>query len=118
MKLPNYIDHELWQDFINHRREIRHKLTPTATKFMLKKLAKFHANGIDVNECLTRAIENGWQGVFPIHPENAEMNRLYLPKDDDELWAWARQNGFPDPMAHEKYPAYRQRLGHLMRGQT
>ena len=61
---PDYIDSDLWTDFIQHRKEIRHKLTPTAKKYLLVKLAKFHQNGIDVNLCIIQAIENGWQGVF------------------------------------------------------
>ena len=62
--LPDYIDSDLWQAFIDHRKEIRHKLTPITTKFLLKKLAGFNAREIDVNEAITQTIENGWQGVF------------------------------------------------------
>jgi hypothetical protein len=63
-EIPDYINPDLWSDFIQHRKEIRHKLTPTATTYLLKRLARFHDQGIDVNLSLTQAIENGWQGVF------------------------------------------------------
>jgi hypothetical protein len=63
-EIPDYINPDLWTDFIQHRKEIRHKLTPTATKFLLRKLEKFHSRGIDVNLSITQAIENGWQGIF------------------------------------------------------
>lgn len=111
--IPDYINPDLWQDFIQHRREIRHKLTPTATKFLLKKLDKFHTNGIDVNACLTRAIENGWQGVFEIKPQ-LQMKRQYLPVEDNDLWPWAKMNGYPDPGYAETNKDYRQRLRHLV----
>ena len=62
--IPDYIDSDLWQAFIDHRKEIRHKLTPTTTKFLLKKLAVFNALEIDVNKAITQTIENGWQGIF------------------------------------------------------
>jgi len=112
--IPDYINPDLWADFLQHRREIRHKLTPTATKFLLRKLEKFHNDKINVNDCLTRAIENGWQGVFPIQPEQ-QMKRQYLPTEDSDLWPWAKMNGYPDPGRAETNQAYRQRLGHLMR---
>ena len=62
--LPDYIDSDLWQAFIDHRKEIRHKLTPITTKFLLKKLAGLNAQQIDVNKAITQTIENGWQGIF------------------------------------------------------
>ena len=72
-ELPDYINPDLWADFIQHRKEIRHKLTPTATTYLLKRLARFHESGIDVNLSLTQAIENGWQGVFE-HDNNRRQN--------------------------------------------
>ena len=72
-QIPDYINPDLWADFIQHRKEIRHKLTPTATTYLLKRLARFHESGIDVNLSLTQAIENGWQGVFE-HDNNRRQN--------------------------------------------
>jgi len=43
--------------------------------------------------------------------------KLQLPSDDKKLVSWAETNGYPGPTSTEKYKAYRQRLGHLMRGQ-
>lgn len=71
--VPDYIDSDLWQAFIAHRKEIRHKLTPTTTKFLLKKLAGFNAREIDVNKAITQTIENGWQGIFA--PRNDYENQ-------------------------------------------
>ena len=113
-EIPNYIDAEIWQDFIQWRKESRHKLTPTSTKYLLRKLARFHAAKIDVNACLVQTMECGWQGVFEIK-QKAETKRQYLPVEDEDLWPWAKMEGYPDPMKDEKFKAYRQRLGHLMR---
>lgn len=72
--IPDYIDLEVWSDYLQHRKEIRHKLTPTAKKYLLVKLSKFHENGIDVNLCIAQAIENGWQGVFEYEANRAKQN--------------------------------------------
>lgn len=52
-----------WTEFLQHRREIRHSLTPTSAKRTLEKLG---AHGVDVAvAAVSQAIEKGWQGVFP-----------------------------------------------------
>ena len=51
-----------WAEFVQHRQEIRHRLTPLAAEKCLKKLAKYPAVAIEAIEV---AISNGWQGVFP-----------------------------------------------------
>jgi hypothetical protein len=78
-EIPDYINSDLWSDFIQHRKEIRHKLTPTTEKFLLKKLAKLHQKGADVNLSITQTIENGWQGIFEYEinrrPQNGNGQR-------------------------------------------
>ena len=72
--IPDYIDPDLWCDFIQHRKEIRHKLTDTTQKFILKKLARFHQDGMDVNAAIVQSIENGWQGIFAYYETNRTGN--------------------------------------------
>ena len=64
MKQPDFINPDLWADFVQHRKEIHHALKPTTLKYLFIRLQKFHEQGIDVNLCIARSIENGWQGVF------------------------------------------------------
>ena len=52
-----------WREFCAHRREIRHSLTPTATKQILKQLAAF-SESVAV-ESLHEAIAKGWRAPFP-----------------------------------------------------
>jgi len=61
---PGWLDGELWGDFIQHRKEIKKPLTETATKRMLRKLERWHAAGVNVNECLERSIINRWQDIY------------------------------------------------------
>jgi hypothetical protein len=102
--IPDYIDIELWNDFIQHRKEIRHKLTPTATKFMLRKLNKFYLTGIDVNACIERSIENGWQGIFEV-----QIQKELIPKNDDAAVQWGNDHGLPAKKGESMWN-YRQRL--------
>jgi hypothetical protein len=102
--LPDYIDSDLWTDFIQHRKEIRHKLTPTSTNFLLKKLARYHNDGIDVNQSITQAIENGWQGVFP-----AIAKKEAMPKTETEILALGAGNGI-QPKAGESWFNFKGRV--------
>jgi hypothetical protein len=68
--LPDYIDPDLWTDFIQHRKEMKKKLTPTSTRYLLKKLARYHSEGIDVNASIMQALEGTWQGIFPYEKAN------------------------------------------------
>ena len=72
MESFGYLSKDLWADFIKHRKEIKKPLKPTSEKALLTKLKKWHDKGIDVNECVSASIENGWQGVF--EPDAKRMN--------------------------------------------
>jgi len=102
--LPDYINPDLWQDFIQHRKEIRHKLTPTATKYLLIRLSTFHNQGIDVNLCITQSIENGWQGIF-----EATAKKETMPKTESEALALGAKNGV-EPRPGESWFNFKGRL--------
>lgn len=71
-----------WQEFEQHRREIRHKLTPTSTRRLLAKLKAWGEAQAIV--ALGLSVENGWRGVFeppppkskPMEPENQKRERI------------------------------------------
>ena len=65
MEIPDWIDIEVWTEFEKHRKEIRAKLTPTATKRLLVNLDEHRQKGVDPNEALRESIRNQWRGVFP-----------------------------------------------------
>lgn len=62
VELPEHVDPQAWADFVEHRREIHKKLTPTATKRLIADLAKHPAAA---NDALRKSVKNGWTGVFP-----------------------------------------------------
>jgi len=63
--LPKGLSQETWDDFKEHREQIKHPLTPNAEKRLLKSLARMVEYGEDAEEVVNRSIENGWRGLFP-----------------------------------------------------
>ena len=66
--LPSYIDPDLWQDFVEGRKEMQKQKIPfteVAKKRLLMKCIKLHDEGHDVNQCLEESICNCWRSVFP-----------------------------------------------------
>lgn len=58
---PENVSEEVWQDWINFRKEIRKPLTETTCKQLAKKLSGCS----DANAVICNSIANGWQGIFP-----------------------------------------------------
>lgn len=68
---------DVWEDFEQHRRELKAPLSYVSTKRSFQFLAKMQALGQDMNEIVLRSITNGWKGLFPL-PEgwNAPVDRF------------------------------------------
>lgn len=58
---PDNVSADVWGDWVEHRREIRHPLTPTTCK-RIKSMLENHVNPDAV---INLSIERGWQGLFP-----------------------------------------------------
>ena len=78
INLPDFIDAELFANFIQHRKEIKKPLTPHARDLIIKKLSDFNSRGLDANKALENSIINGWQGVF----EPREYKNNYQKNSD------------------------------------
>ena len=67
MKLPPFLDPDLWEAFCEMRHEMgkRAPFTDAAKRLTLKKLMQFDADGFDANSSLEESITRGWRGVFP-----------------------------------------------------
>jgi hypothetical protein len=61
--LPDWLPPE-WHEFERHRTEKRSKLTPTARRGAIAKLARWRAEGHDVVAILRNSIDNGYSGLF------------------------------------------------------
>ena len=80
--LPDFIDPNLWQEYLAYKKERREKLSSKGIEMKFSEWAKWHAEGIDVNECLREAMRNEWQGVFPPKPSYKTQNGLSLSVED------------------------------------
>lgn len=64
-ELPEWLDQDDWDDFIQHRKELRKPMTDTAKRRMLRKLGKMKDAGEYIPEVIDQSIRNGWQDIYP-----------------------------------------------------
>ncbi|MFC2998118.1 MarR family transcriptional regulator, partial [Acinetobacter sichuanensis] len=65
-ELPNSIDRDLWNQFVDMRISIKKPLTANAVKLILKKLESY---GVLANQSLENSIIGSYQGVYQPKPE-------------------------------------------------
>ena len=68
VSLPDFIDPNLWQEYLAYKKERREKLSSKGIEMKFSEWAKWASEGIDVNECLREAMRNECQGVFKPKP--------------------------------------------------
>ena len=78
IKLPDWLDKQIWQDYINHRKQIKSKMTKKAEELAIKKLEKFRDNGNDPVAVIEQTIMQGWKGLFELKDgkQGANNNNL------------------------------------------
>jgi len=68
--VPEFVDKDLWNDFLEMRKKIKKPPTDRAKELLIKDLEKLKVDGQDPNEVLKQSIKNNWQGLFPLKQEN------------------------------------------------
>lgn len=63
--LPNFVSRQIWEEFRQHRINIKHKLTAMAEKKLINHLLKLHEQGYDLESVINRSIVNDWRAFFP-----------------------------------------------------
>ncbi|MEI2806910.1 MAG: hypothetical protein V9G18_13505 [Albidovulum sp.] len=64
--LPDWLSADAWQAFVEHRKALKHPLTPAAILLTLRDLTKAREFGHDPVTLIETAIGNGWRGcVYP-----------------------------------------------------
>jgi len=74
--LPDWMPLETWAAYLSMRKKIKKPATDYAMKLLVDKLAKFKANGQDVQKVLEKSITAGWQDVFEIHDKQPFTNKF------------------------------------------
>lgn len=70
-----FVSDEQWNDWVQHRNEIKKPLTPLAVKQLTTKLTQFYKQGYDCNDLISTSITNGWQGIF-----EPKLQKTAVPK--------------------------------------
>ena len=75
--VPDFIDKDLWNDFLEMRVNKRAIPTDKAKALLFKELEKLKADGNDPNEVLKQSIMRNYTGVFPVKEQNgAHQSKL------------------------------------------
>jgi hypothetical protein len=77
--VPDWIPLETWEAFIQMRKRIGKPPTDYALKLIIAKLDRFRSNGQDVKQVLEKSITSGWQDVFEIKSNLADIVKLTVP---------------------------------------
>lgn len=90
---PEWLDVELWEDYVQYRKEIKEPLTKIGVKRSLMKLERMIDEGGDQTAIIERTIESGkWKGLFQTFKEEKPVNKT-IPKGGNELVAMAATLG-------------------------
>ena len=61
---PDWMPAKEWADFVEHRKQVKHPLTPLAAERLISKIAKLREAGYCPTKLIDAAIRNGWRDVF------------------------------------------------------
>lgn len=64
--LPDWLPNETWEEFKQHRKQLKKPMSELAQQKSIKQLEKMRSEGQDVVEVIETSIANGWQGLFEI----------------------------------------------------
>ena len=62
--LPDWLPNETWEEFKQHRKDIKKPLTELAAKKTLLKLEKLKSEGQDIIEVINASIAGGWTSIY------------------------------------------------------
>lgn len=72
--MPDWIDKQDWEDFKQHRQQMKKPLTFQCEKRAIAKLAKLKTLGHDPKDVINESIINGWSGLFEIRKVTTLQN--------------------------------------------
>jgi len=89
--LPEWIDAELWKDFLAVRKHKKAVNSPRAFKLLVTELEKLRAQGENPNACIEQSIIESWKDVYPIKSKEGTRNgRQQRPDRRTQTGNWGR----------------------------
>lgn len=64
IELPDWLPQEKWDEFVEHRKSLKSKMTRNAEQLNLARLAEFKNQGHDPIKIINETIMRGWKGFF------------------------------------------------------
>lgn len=80
--LPDWIDNNVWSEFLQHRKKLKAPMSEYAQKLAINKLEKLRGEGFDVTDIIHTSIYNGWKGLFPPNNFIQKENQNGKPKKE------------------------------------
>ncbi len=78
IQLPNWLNKKSWDEWLEFRKEIKKKMTPTTIK---KQIQFLFLNQDDHVRIINQSIMNGWQGLFVL---KKDFKPREIPKRDEQ----------------------------------
>ena len=63
-EIPDWLPHASWDEWCQHRREIRHPLTALSCAKTVSAISEIRESGGDWQGAINRSIANRWRGIF------------------------------------------------------
>ena len=82
--LPPWLPTDVWDEWVQHRREIGHTLKPTTIKAQFGKLERLRDQGHQPADVIRHSIEGGYQGLFA--PKGEKPNGPIRSDGNPEHW--------------------------------
>jgi hypothetical protein len=85
-ELPDWVSVEDWNEYVEHRKDIKRPLTDKAKKLAIAELKKLKQNGEIIKNVIDQSILNGWAGLFPVRiDKNGEASNGARKKSSGEF---------------------------------
>lgn len=76
---PDFVNQDLWADFLAVRKKIKAQNTPMAIKLLVTELKKLIAQGHDPNAVISNSIRNSWKDVYPLKENVTAIDKTQKP---------------------------------------
>ena len=81
--LPGWLPADAWEQYVQHRKDKRSKLTDNAQRLCIRDLEKLKEAGQDPRAVIEQSISNGWTGLFPLknHRQQVASASTWVPPE-------------------------------------